>query len=123
METVVKRLVPSFLRLWNTLVSFFVAKKAGALRFMLDARASNRHFLRPPSGPLLTGEGLCHVEFQGTPEDAQNWFVASPDVKNAFHQRCTAPDGSKRLHCPLFSHAKLVTLDKESNENVLLPTL
>ena len=36
---------------------FFVAKKAGAdQRFTIDARASNRHFLRPSSGPLLTGE-------------------------------------------------------------------
>ena len=27
---------------------FFVAKKAGAQRFVIDARASNRHFLNPP---------------------------------------------------------------------------
>ena len=49
---------------------FFVAKKAGAQTFIMDARSSNRHLLRPPSGPLLTGEGLGHVEFQGPPEDA-----------------------------------------------------
>ena len=61
--------------LLNTLVSFFVAKKAGVQRFIIDARASNRHFLKPPSGPLVTSEGLCHVEFQGAPEDAQSWFV------------------------------------------------
>ena len=48
---------------------FFVAKKAGARRFIPDARASNRSFLSPPSGPLLTAEGLCHVEFQGASED------------------------------------------------------
>ena len=30
--------------------------------------------------------GLCHGEFQGSPEDAQNWFVGSADIKNAFHQ-------------------------------------
>ena len=65
---------------------FFVAKTAGAQRLIIDARVSNRHFLNPPSGPLLTGEGLCHVEFQGAPEDAQNWFVGSADVKNALHQ-------------------------------------
>ena len=29
---------------------FFVAKKAGAQRFIVDARASNRHFVRPPDG-------------------------------------------------------------------------
>ena len=52
---------------------FFVAKKAGAQRFFIDARASNRHFLNPPSGPLLTSEELCHVEFQGAFEDAKIW--------------------------------------------------
>ena len=65
---------------------FFVAKKAGAQRFIVNVRASNRHFLRPPSGPLFTGEGLWHVEFQGAPEDALNWFVGSADINNAFHQ-------------------------------------
>ena len=63
---------------------FFVAKKAGAQRCNIDARASNRHFLNPLSGPLLTEEGLCHVEFQGAPEDARIWFVVSVDNKNAF---------------------------------------
>ena len=43
---------------------------AGAQVIIIDARAGSRHFLNPPSGPLLTGEGLCHVEFQGAPEDA-----------------------------------------------------
>ena len=65
---------------------FFVAKKGGALRFIVDARASNRHFLRPPAGLLLTGAGLCLVEFQGAPEDAQNWFVGSADIQNTFHR-------------------------------------
>ena len=60
--------------------------KAGAQKFIVDARASDRHFLRPPSGPWLTGEGLCHAELQGAPEDAQNWFVGSADFKNAFRQ-------------------------------------
>ena len=45
-----------------------------------------RQLLHPPSGPLLTGEGLCHVEFLGVPEDARNWFVNSADIKNAFYQ-------------------------------------
>ena len=65
---------------------FFFAKKAGAQWFVVDARVSNRRSLRPPPGPLLTGEGLCHVEFQGAPEDAQNWLVGSADIENAFHQ-------------------------------------
>ena len=55
-------------------------------RFIIDARASNRHVLRSPAGPMLAGEGLCHMEFHGAPEDAQNWFVVLADIKNAFHQ-------------------------------------
>ena len=64
----------------------FVAKKSGAQRFIIDARPSNRHFLRPPSWPLHTSEAFCHVEFQRASEDAQKWFVGSADIKNAFHQ-------------------------------------
>ena len=57
------QLAPSMMLkiLLNKLGSFFVAKKAGAQRFIIDARASNRQFLRPPSGPSLTGERLCFV--------------------------------------------------------------
>ena len=85
-------------------LSFFVAKKAGAQRFIIDARASNQHFLRPPSRPVLTGEGLCHVQFQG-PEDAQNWIVDSADTEMRMRFiRCAFFDGCKRcLHFPLFS--------------------
>ena len=47
---------------------FFVAKKAGTQRFIIDARVSNRHIYIPPSGPLLTRKGVDHVEFQGAPK-------------------------------------------------------
>ena len=66
--------------------SLFVARKAGVKRFFVDARAGNRHFSRPPAGPLLTGEGLCHVEFHWAHEDAHSWFVGSADINNALHQ-------------------------------------
>ena len=45
---------------------FFLAKKDGAERFIIDARASNRLFVRPPSGPLLIGEGLCPCRISGS---------------------------------------------------------
>ena len=41
-----------------------------------------------PSGPLVAGDGLGHVEFQGAPEDAHNSFVGSADMKIAFRQMC-----------------------------------
>ena len=87
---------------------FFVAKKAEAQRFIFCARASSPR-------PLLTGEGLCHVEDQGAPEDTQNWFVGSADIKNA----CAFWDGYKRfLHSPLFSHPKLFTLEERSKKRL-----
>ena len=61
----------------NTLVSFRCQEGWGS-----EVHASNRHFLSP-SGLLLTGEGLCHVDFQGPPEEVQNWFVGSADISNA----------------------------------------
>ena len=59
------KLVPSGLlkRLLNTLASFSLPRRLGQ-RFIIDACASNRHTMNPPSRPLLTGEGLCHVEFR-----------------------------------------------------------
>ena len=119
------KLVPSGLlrTLLKTLVSSFVAKEAVAQRFNIDARASSRHVLKPPSGPLLTGEGICHVEYQGTLEDDENWFVGSADIKNARYQMRIPGWLRAFLTLPLFSHPKLVTLEKRSTENVLPPTL
>ena len=42
--------------------------------------------------------GTLHVEFQGAPEDAQNWFVGSADMKNAFH-RMRIPRGLQAFFC------------------------
>ena len=63
---------------------FVVAKKAGAQRFIGHARPKQSTCLRPPACILFTGEGLCHVEFHEPLEDAQNWFVCSANIINAF---------------------------------------
>ena len=78
------RLVPSGLleMLLNTLVSFSLPRKLGlngSLLMFVPATDMFRYL-------HLDQEGLCHVEFQETPEDAQNWFVGSADIKNALHQ-------------------------------------
>ena len=78
------RLVPS--GLLNTLVSFSFPRTLVLRGSLLMRGRATDIFLRPPSGPLITGEGLCHVEFQAAPQDAQNWFAGSADIKNAFHQ-------------------------------------
>ena len=96
---------------------FFVAMKAGAQRFIVDARASNRYLPKPPSGPLFTSERLCHVEFQGAPEDAQNWFVGSADIKNAFRQMRAF------FALPAVIASEIGYTRKRSTKNVLLPIL
>ena len=57
--------------------------------------------MNPPSGPLVTGDGLCHVEFHGSPEDARNWFVGSADVKNAVQKPPVLPSAQAmaRFRC------------------------
>ena len=100
---------------------FFVAKKAGAQRFMNDARASNRHILRPPSGPLLTGEGLCHVEFQERLRTLRTGLSVQP-ISRTRSIRCASLDGCGRfLHCPLFSHPKLATQEKRFLQKRVAP--
>ena len=65
----------------NELVAlFFVAKKAGTQRFIIDAHASNRHFFEP------------YVEFQRAPEDAKHWFVGCSRYKG----RVSLLNGCKR---------------------------
>ena len=76
-------------------------------------------FLRP----MLTGEGLCHVGFQGTPEDAQNLFVGSADIKKAFIG-CGFLGGRRRSsHCPLLSDRKLGIQERRLIEDVLFAIL
>ena len=88
--------------------------EAGSTGFVEDAVEHVGHFF---------GEGPCHVEFPGPPEDAQNWFVIQPILRTR-SIKCAFLDGYTRfctLHC--ISHPKLVTLEERSTKNVLLPTL
>ena len=79
---------------------FFVARLV--LRGSSSMRVPATGIFRPPpSGLWLTGECLCHVEFQVSPEDARNWFVGSDDVKNTLH----------RIHFPRWMQAYFFTSD------------
>eukprot|EP00974_Lingulodinium_polyedra_P039308 3768242-Lingulodinium_polyedra.AAC.1 len=42
--------------------AFFVAKKSGALRLILDCRRSNQHFHAPPPVALFSAGGFGEVE-------------------------------------------------------------
>ncbi|CAE7664704.1 unnamed protein product, partial [Symbiodinium pilosum] len=58
---------------------FFVTKKAGRLRMIIDARRSNCHFTDPEYVHLCTGEALSRLE-----ADAP-LTVATADLKDAFY--------------------------------------
>ena len=62
---------------------FFVTKKDGTLRLIIDARKGNQYFKKPPWVDMLSGEGMARVEV--TLEQLADLCIASGDVKNAFH--------------------------------------
>ena len=60
---------------------FFVRKKGGKLRLILDCRRSNCHFEEPEPVRLTTGEALSRLEI----EPGQKLFTASADLQNTFY--------------------------------------
>ena len=58
--------------------------------------SSIRHCLRPPSGPVLTDEGLRRVECQGAPQDADNCLWVRPISRTRFIS-CAFLDGFKSV--------------------------
>ena len=86
---------------------FFVAKRL-VLRASASVHVQQSFFFNPPSGPWLTREDLCHVEFLGALEDARNWFVSSADAKDAFQRTCIprsvfCTSSNSRWRCSLSS--------------------
>ena len=69
---------------------FFVHKKNGTLRLILDCRPTNEVFLRPPSTPLATPECLSSFEIgdPAGPDITDDVFVyiGISDIDNAFHR-------------------------------------
>ena len=60
---------------------FFVKKKGGKLRMILDCRRSNCHFADPKPIKLATGEAMARIEL----EPDQQLYTASADLQNAFY--------------------------------------
>ena len=60
---------------------FFVAKKNGKLRLVIDARRSNCHFATPLHTHLCTGDGLSRIEL----EEGEVIHIAASDLKDAFY--------------------------------------
>ena len=61
---------------------FFVRKKSGALRLIIDARRANRLVRAPPAGRNSSTECRTRVSLQ---ED-QQLFIAQEDVKDCFYR-------------------------------------
>ena len=61
---------------------FFVTKKDGTLRLIIDCRRSNQRFHRPPSVNLFSAAGFGEIRC----EPGRELFYGEVDVKNAFYQ-------------------------------------
>jgi len=58
---------------------FFVRKKNGSLRIIVDARGPNRRFKRPPSGGIAAGESFAQLQLE---EGEEVLFVSQSDLKD-----------------------------------------
>jgi len=67
---------------------FFVKKKSGQLRLIIDARRPNDLFDEPPGVDMVTSEGLGRIEVVGAPlgDDGVPLFCGTADVADAFHR-------------------------------------
>jgi hypothetical protein len=77
---------------------FFVGKKCGKLRLILDCRRANMKFLEPPTVELVTGEGLSQIEVDMGSGDLEGLKLALgvADVSDCFHRLIL--DGPLREH-------------------------
>ncbi|CAE7219985.1 ANK1 [Symbiodinium sp. CCMP2592] len=65
----------------SVITPFFVAKKNGRLRLVLDCRASNQMFAAPPDIALAAGYTFAQIEVP----QGEVLFTAQSDVKDYFH--------------------------------------
>ena len=89
---------------------FFVWKKNGKIRLILDCRASNQYFKDPPSVDLLTSEGLSNIELNQNsadfePDEHVQIDIGVADVSgcfNLFRLRASEDGEDIRLYfsCP-----------------------
>ena len=64
----------------SVITPFFVSKKSGKLRLVLDCRASNLLFAHPPDIALAAGYTFAQLEIP----DGENMYIAQSDVR-LFH--------------------------------------
>ena len=75
---------------------FFVRKKDGSMRIILDTRLLNQKFIDPRSSQLPTAGALCNMEVV----DWQVLEVSARDVSSAFYLMRVPPSLGKRFTLP-----------------------
>ena len=91
---------------------FFVHKKSGKIRLILDCRRANARFRSPPATELLRSEGFSNIEFDGTGSDKTDLeqlrlYLGVGDVADCFH-RMRLKGSIRRFFCwPSLSAASL----------------
>ena len=73
---------------------FFVKKKSGQLRLVIDARPANRVFDLPPGVSLASSESFSKLECG----DGEEVYVGTVDVQDCFH-RLKMPDWMRPYFC------------------------
>ena len=66
----------------HTVGVFFVRKKSGKLRLILDTRRANHYFVKPRSSQLPTPSAWCSIEV----DQGDTLYTAAGDVADAFHR-------------------------------------
>ena len=78
---------------------FFVPKKSGQLRLIVDARPMNQRCREPPHVALATGAALSRIEVPSH----LGLAVAHSDVENYFHRLLLPPSWQKYFALPPIS--------------------
>ena len=99
---------------------FFVKRKDGRQRFILDCRRANRFFIPPPSTSLITGEGLGGLEIDAETNVDGICFFGCADVEACFHRLCV-PECITKYFCWEPIEARFLKLT-EVNGTAVAPT-
>ena len=75
---------------------FFVQKKNGSIRLIIDARITNQRFRTPPGVPLSSAEAFADVEC----EEGQPVYISTTDVQNCFYRMRMDPELSEYFSLP-----------------------
>ena len=103
---------------------FFVAKKAGAQRFIIDARASNRLFFEISIWTVACRRGtLSCRKFTERLRKLRTGLSVQPISRTRFIRCGVLYDYRRFLPCLLFSHPKLATQEKTVDQKRLAPGL